>query len=46
MLVKTHGTKMSTKETHELQNGELQNDAVDLVTEYGDDGGQDALGED
>ena len=40
MLVKrTHLTKMSAKETVEQQMRELVNDAVDLVTEYGDDCG-------
>ena len=39
MLVKTHLTQMSTKETDEQHMRELPHDAVDLVTEYGDDGG-------
>ena len=39
MLVKTHLTKMSTKETDEQQLRELLNDDVGLVAEYGHDDG-------
>ena len=39
MVVKTHFTKLSTTETVEHRLRELMNDDVDLVAEYGDDGG-------
>ena len=39
MLVKTHGMMMCTKETDEQQLRELLCDAVDLVAEYRNHGG-------